>query len=87
MSVCVFSTLHTGSPDLVLEAGHAEIQHVQQSVELGDGQVREPLLQHHLICVLQHPKQADEQAAAGLCREGAVLTRGLGEGGGTPLNT
>lgn len=64
--------------DLVLEAGHAEVEHVQQAVELRHGQVCEPLLQHHLIGVLQHPQQADEQAAAGLRREGAVLTRGLG---------
>lgn len=29
---------------LVLEAGDTEVEHVQQTVELGDRQVREPLL-------------------------------------------
>ena len=66
---------------LVLEAGDAEVEHVQDAVELGDGQVSEPLLQHHLVSVLQHPQQADEQAAAGLRREGAMLTSGLGREG------
>lgn len=63
---------------LVLEAGDAEVEHVQQAVELRHRQVSEPLLQHQLVCVLQHPQQTDEQTATGLGREGAVLTGGLG---------
>ena len=65
---------------LVLEAGHAEEEQVQQAVELGHRQVCEPLLQHHLVGVLQHPQQADQQAAAGLGREGPVLSARLGKG-------
>lgn len=64
-------------PHLVLEAGHAEVEKVQQAVELRHRQVVEPLLQHQLISVLQHPQQTDEQAAAGLGQEAAVLTSRL----------
>lgn len=65
-------------PHLVLEAGHAEVEKVQQAVELRHRQVVEPLLQHQLVSVLQHPQQADEKAAAGLGQEAAVLTSRLG---------
>lgn len=62
---------------LILEAGDAEVEHVQQAVELRHRQVSEPLLQHQLVCVLQHPQQTDEQAPTGLRGEGAMLTGGL----------
>lgn len=62
---------------LVLKAGDTEVEEIQQAVELGHWQVREPLLQHQLICVLQHPQQTDKQAAAGLGREAPMLTTRL----------
>lgn len=68
---------HGIEPHLVLEAGHAEVEQVQQAVELRHRQVVEPLLQHQLVCVLQHPQQTDEEAAAGLGQEAAVLSSRL----------
>lgn len=81
---------HGIEPHLVLEAGHAEVEQVQQAVELRHRQVVEPLLQHQLVCVLQHPQQTDEKAAAGLGQEAAVLSSrldgrwraGVSKGGG-----
>lgn len=67
----------SGEPHLVLEAGDAEVEKVQQAVELRHRQVVEPLLEHQLVGVLQHPQQTDEEAAAGLGQEAAVLTSRL----------
>ncbi len=63
--------------NLVFEAGNTEVEQVQQAIELGDRQVSEPFLKHHLIGILQYPQQTDEQTTTGLSWERAMLTGGL----------
>ena len=64
-------------PYPVLEAGHGEVQQVQQAVDLHHRQVRHPLLQEARVSVLQHPQEAHQQGAAALRRQGAGLAPGL----------
>ena len=64
-------------PNPVLEAGHREVQQVQQPVDLHHRQVRHPLLQEARVGVLQHPQETHQQGAAALGRQGAGLPPGL----------
>jgi len=62
---------------LVLEAGHAEVEQVQQPVDLQHREVRHPSLQQAGVGVLQHPQEAHQQGAAALRRQTAGLAARL----------
>ena len=56
--------------NLVLEGSQAEVQQVQDTTQLREGQVRSPALQQGRLSVLQDPQHTHQQGPAGLSREG-----------------
>lgn len=57
----------------VFKTGDAELQQIQQAVDLQHWQIRHPALQESCICILQHPQEAHQQSPATLCWQRAGL--------------
>lgn len=62
---------------LVFEAGDAEVQQIQQAVDLQHRQIGHPALQESSVGILQHPQETYQQSPAALGRQRAGLAPGL----------